>query len=102
PRERLDWVALCRNTVERFGPRFDSAGLTLGFRPAVREAWILADGHRLEEVLENLLGNALRYVPRGGAVMLALEGVAAVTAPQHEAADSGNGSAPPARGPAFR
>jgi signal transduction histidine kinase len=71
-RERLDWVALCRNTVERFGPRFQAAGLALDWSAGVSEAWLDADGHRLEEVLENLLANALRYVPEGGHVALAL------------------------------
>lgn len=72
-RERLDWAALCRNTVERFEPRFAGAGLRLAWKSGVHEAWIEADGHRLEEVLENLLANALRYVPSGGTVELTLD-----------------------------
>ena len=71
-RERLDWAALCRNTLDRFSPRFREAGLTMEWKSPIDEAWIDADGHRLEEVLENLLGNALRYVPEGGRVELVL------------------------------
>ena len=40
---------------------------------SVAEAWIEADGHRIEQVLDNLLVNALRYVPAGGRVDLRLE-----------------------------
>ena len=72
-REAIDWVALCRNTVQRFEPRFRTAGLRLDWRPCLPEAWIEADGHRMEEVLENLLSNAQRYVPAGGSVELAIE-----------------------------
>ncbi len=72
-KERLDWAALCRNTAERFEPRFQAAGLALKWREAPAGAWLEADGHRLEQVLENLLANALRYVPKGGTVELALE-----------------------------
>jgi signal transduction histidine kinase len=71
-REPLDWAALCRNTIERFEPRFRDARLRLVWRPALEEAWIEADGHRIEEVLENLLANALRYVPADGTVELSL------------------------------
>jgi signal transduction histidine kinase len=71
-KEPLDWAALCRNTVERFEPRFRDADLRLVWRESPAEAWIEADGHRLEQVLENLLVNALRYVPAGGTVELAL------------------------------
>ncbi len=71
-REPLDWVALCRNTIERFAPRFHEAGLGLVWRPSLAEAWIDADGRRIEEVLENLLANALRYVPVGGSVELSV------------------------------
>ncbi|HUK62669.1 MAG TPA: HAMP domain-containing sensor histidine kinase [Dongiaceae bacterium] len=70
--ERLDWAALCRNTVERFQTRFRDSGLALDWRGGPDQASVDADGHRLEEVLENLLANALRYVPRGGAVELAM------------------------------
>jgi signal transduction histidine kinase len=70
--EHLDFAALCRNTIERFQPRFHAAGLSLAFRTLVPEAWINADGLRIEQCLDNLLVNALRYVPRGGHVALEL------------------------------
>lgn len=71
-REPLDWTELCRNTVERFEPRFRDAGLGLVWREPAAPAWIEADGHRMVQVLENLLVNALRYVPAGGTVEVAL------------------------------
>jgi signal transduction histidine kinase len=71
-RERLDWSELCANVVERFGPRFRDAGLRIAWGERTAPAWIEADGHRMEEVLENLLANALRYVPPGGAVTVSL------------------------------
>jgi signal transduction histidine kinase len=70
--ERLDWAALGRHTAERFQPRFREAGLTLSWREPAGPAWIQADGRRMEQVLENLLTNALRYVPRGGRVEASL------------------------------
>jgi signal transduction histidine kinase len=71
-KEPLDWVALCRNTARRFEPRFREAGIGLTWGETPAEAWIEADGHRIEEVLENLLVNALRYVPTGRTVQLSL------------------------------
>ena len=72
-KERLDWAALCRNTIERFQPRFRKAGLTLLWNERGAEAWIEADGRRMEQVLENLLVNALRYVHAGGHVDVTLD-----------------------------
>ncbi len=71
-RERLDWAALCRNTIERFAPRYARAELALEWRGGDAEAWVEADGLRLEQVLDNLLVNALRYVPAGGRVSVTL------------------------------
>jgi signal transduction histidine kinase len=71
-KERLDWAALCHHTTLRFERRFAEAGLRLEWSGAAGEAWINADGRRLEQVLENLLNNALRYVPAGGRVEVAL------------------------------
>jgi signal transduction histidine kinase len=73
--ESLDWTALARNTIERFQPRFRKAGLHLAWRGPAEEAWIEADGRRMEQVLENLLMNALRYVPEGGSVDVSLTAV---------------------------
>jgi two-component system sensor histidine kinase BaeS len=72
-RERLDWMALCRNTTRRFAPRLAEAGLTLAWTGDSEASWVLADGRRLEQVIENLLANALRYVPAGGHLSLGLD-----------------------------
>jgi len=71
---RLDWAALCRNTARRLEPRFRAAGLSLRWEGPESESWIVADGRRMEQVVENLLVNALRYVPSGGTVSLSVSG----------------------------
>ena len=72
-KESLDWAALCRHTLERFEPRLREAGLKWTWRAVPAEAWIEADGRRVEQVLDNLMANALRYVPREGTVQLTLD-----------------------------
>jgi signal transduction histidine kinase len=71
-RVRLDWKALCANAARRLAPQFEGAGLRLEWAESAEAAWIEADGRRLEQVVDNLLLNALRYVPSGGTVWLAL------------------------------
>lgn len=71
-REPLDWAALCRNTLTRFEPRFHAAGLTVEWRQAADDATIHADGRRMEQVIENLLENEIKYVPSGGRVLVSL------------------------------
>ena len=90
-RERLDWAALCRNTIERVAPRFARAGLRLRWSGTPSEAWVEADGLRLEQVLDNLLVNALRYVPEGGEVSVTLGPAAGQGRFQLEVRDDGPG-----------
>lgn len=71
--ERLDLTALAGHTVERYQKRYGDAGLRLDWRPPAGPAWIEADGRRMEQVLENLLNNAIRYVPRGGRVAVSVD-----------------------------
>jgi signal transduction histidine kinase len=94
-KERLDWAELCRNTIDRFEPRFEKASLSLGWKGPEQHAEIVADGRWLEHVLENLLTNALKYVPSGGAVWLSMEWVA-THAPGYRltVSDDGPGFAP--------
>lgn len=86
---RLDWTALCRNTVERFLPSFREAGLDLRWSGSHDPALLSADGRRLEQVLDNLLMNAIRHVPAGGVVQVSMEPVAG--------ADAGRAGTTPAR-----
>ena len=71
--ERLDLAALCRHTLDRFRPKLAKAGLRLVNDGIADRAWLDADGRRMEQVLENLLTNAVRYVPQGCTVWVSLE-----------------------------
>ncbi|MEW5873920.1 MAG: ATP-binding protein [Candidatus Zixiibacteriota bacterium] len=71
--ERLDLAALAANTVRRFEPKFRTAGLQLESSITTDHVWINADGRRIEQMLNNLLVNTLRYVPPGGRVLVTLE-----------------------------
>jgi signal transduction histidine kinase len=75
-RERIDWTSLCHNTMTRLRPRFEAAGLDVDWEGPLEPTWIEADGRRMEQVVENLLVNAIRYVPRGGKVRLSVRPVA--------------------------
>jgi signal transduction histidine kinase len=46
-----------------------AGGLRLRFRPST--AWVLSDAALLEQILRNLVGNALRYTERGGVLVAA-------------------------------
>jgi two-component system phosphate regulon sensor histidine kinase PhoR len=73
-RERIDLVALVRHATQRHAPRFAQAGLALHWKPeSVASAGVDADGRRLEQVVDNLLANALRYVPRTGSVWVGVD-----------------------------
>jgi signal transduction histidine kinase len=62
--------ALVRDTVSRFSAQSEEAGLDLG---ATSEASATVDGdaQQLSILLDNLVDNALRQVPRGGRVDVA-------------------------------
>jgi signal transduction histidine kinase len=70
--ERLNWTSLCHNTMTRLQPQFQEAGLDIRWDGPRTDTWIEADGRRMEQVAENLLTNALRYVPPGGTVLLSM------------------------------
>ncbi|MEO1088005.1 MAG: HAMP domain-containing sensor histidine kinase, partial [Acidobacteriota bacterium] len=73
--ERLDWSSLCGHLVARYEGRFRDLGLSLQYAGPADAAWVEADGRRLEQVLENLLANALRYVTAPGRVKVVLKTV---------------------------
>ncbi|MCB9158917.1 MAG: HAMP domain-containing histidine kinase [Caldilineaceae bacterium] len=68
----VDVAELLADLVTSFGPRAEAAGITL--RTTVDDGQgpltVLGDAGRLDQALANLLVNALRHTPAGGAITL--------------------------------
>ena len=69
-RRPLDLAVLTAQVVDDFRLTLspDGAGHRITLVAPEAPVPVLADAHRLEEVLHNLLGNAVKYSPKGGAV----------------------------------
>ena len=85
-REPVDLVAVAREAEERLRPRAGEAGVEVRVEGDSTAA--TADHGRLLQVLTNLLDNAIRVSPRGGAVTIA------ATPGQLSVADQGPGIPP--------
>jgi signal transduction histidine kinase len=75
PLERapFDLDALVRRVLERFRPDADNHQVTLEATGAGGAPQITGDARRIEQILNNLVGNALRYTPAGGHITLSVE-----------------------------
>jgi len=72
-RKETDLSTLAAHIVELFSAEADEKGITLELLPAPGPFLALVDPQRTEQVIGNLVGNALRYVPTGGKIWLTLE-----------------------------
>lgn len=69
----LDLQALIEHVAAQFQPQFAAQEVALALQIADEQPTALADPDRLEQVLINLLANALRYTPVGGRVAIEVE-----------------------------
>jgi len=71
-RQDVDLAALVQQVIERFRPQAEAHGVTLQVNAGVGIPLVRVDPLRVEQILGNLLSNALRYSPQGGQILLAL------------------------------
>ena len=75
----LNLASLTAKVVERFKPEADNRGISVFFedqsakaQSAGVQSMVTADAGRVEQILNNLLSNALRYTPEGSKVEVSL------------------------------
>ena len=61
---------LVSSAVRRFQPLTDDTGIVLTTDVEANLPAISADGNRIQQVLDNLITNALRHTPTGGTITL--------------------------------
>ena len=90
PFEAVDLKALLDNTFKIFEPKAKDKGLTLSFRGPAGGLRVSGDAFKLEQMVINLIDNAIKYTEQGGVtVRLAADGSTAII----EVEDTGIGIA---------
>ena len=86
----VDLAEVAQTAARSFAPRFAEA--SIGFATSAGPVWVHGDQGRLEQVVANLLSNALRYTEAGGEVRLGVAKVGDQAVLEVE--DTGVGIAP--------
>lgn len=66
----IDPAELIERTVERLRHQLENAGLTIEIETPASMAPAVIDGPRIEQVLLNLIQNAIKFTPPGGSIQI--------------------------------
>jgi signal transduction histidine kinase len=67
---RIDLRVAVGNAIQTLAPEIQARGQRLATVQPDKPVWLMADPLRLEQVFQNLLGNAVKYTPPGGRLAL--------------------------------
>lgn len=67
-REELNLIELITNQVAGYQDKADSKSIQLITRETQKEIWMMGNRINIEEVVSNLISNAIRYSPNGGII----------------------------------
>ncbi len=70
--KETDLVDLARRTIGVFEPQADSKKVSISLETIERDLITTVDSQRIEQVIGNLIGNALRFVPENGFIQISL------------------------------
>jgi signal transduction histidine kinase len=71
--EPLDVRDLVERSVHKLAPQVEEKGILVEVSVSEEPQWVLADADRIEQVLVNLLDNAIKYSPGGGRITVAID-----------------------------
>ena len=92
--ESVDSATAIRRTAGRLEPLYTEKGVSLKIAVPEDPPPVLADPHRVAQVLTNLLSNALRHTPSGGRVAVEAEADKRGRYVTFRVSDTGEGIAP--------
>lgn len=87
--EQLDARTVATAAVAAASPRYQTKGVSLVTTEPGEPCWILGDSLRLQQVMSNLLDNALRHTDTGGTVIVTINRSGATV--QIRVSDTGEG-----------
>jgi len=71
--EPLDVRDLVERSVHKLAPQVEEKGILVEVGASEEPQWVLADADRIEQVLVNLLDNAIKYSPEEGRITVAID-----------------------------
>ncbi|MDX2089518.1 MAG: PAS domain S-box protein [Kofleriaceae bacterium] len=92
--ERLDLNELMLRVVDDHRPLCAATGLELATHTTPEPVWVNADPTRLAQAVDNLVGNAVKFTPRAGRILVAVSVDEASDAALLSVCDTGAGIAP--------
>jgi signal transduction histidine kinase len=72
-RETVDLAMLVTRIVEELRPVASASGLSLDWARPADATRVVGDPDRLTQVMSNLIGNAIKFTPAGGAIRVAVD-----------------------------